>query len=42
LAVTAKESEGHDPVHPAELGAYVAAEVAKWGRVVRAANIKPE
>ena len=27
---------------PDEFGAYVAAEVAKWGKVVRAANIKPE
>jgi len=27
---------------PAEFGAYMAAEVAKWGKVVRAANIKAE
>jgi len=27
---------------PDEFGAYMAAEIAKWGKVVRAANIKPE
>jgi tripartite-type tricarboxylate transporter receptor subunit TctC len=30
------------PYTPDEFGAYMAAEVAKWGKVVRAANIKPE
>jgi tripartite-type tricarboxylate transporter receptor subunit TctC len=27
---------------PAEFGAYVAAEVDKWGKVIRTANIKPD
>jgi hypothetical protein len=26
----------------AEFGAYMAAETEKWGKVIRAANIKPE
>jgi tripartite-type tricarboxylate transporter receptor subunit TctC len=29
------------PMTPAEFGAFVAAETAKWGKVIRAANIKP-
>ena len=27
---------------PAEFGAYMAAETEKWGKVIRAAGIKPE
>ena len=27
---------------PAEFGAYIATELAKWGRVVKEAGIKPE
>jgi tripartite-type tricarboxylate transporter receptor subunit TctC len=30
------------PMTPAEFGKFVAAETEKWGKVVRAANIKPE
>jgi tripartite-type tricarboxylate transporter receptor subunit TctC len=36
--------EGLDPVGstPEEFGAYIASELAKWGRVVKAAGIKPQ
>ena len=27
---------------PAEFGKFIAAETEKWGKVIRAANIKPE
>jgi tripartite-type tricarboxylate transporter receptor subunit TctC len=27
---------------PAQFGAHMAAEIEKWGKVIRAANIKPE
>jgi len=30
------------PVTPAELGKFIAEETEKWGKVIRAANIKPE
>jgi tripartite-type tricarboxylate transporter receptor subunit TctC len=30
------------PMTPAEFGKFVAAETEKWGKVVRAGNIKPE
>jgi tripartite-type tricarboxylate transporter receptor subunit TctC len=30
------------PGSPADFGKLIAAETEKWGRVVRAANIKPE
>jgi tripartite-type tricarboxylate transporter receptor subunit TctC len=30
------------PMSPADYGNYIAAETDKWGRVIRAANIKPE
>jgi hypothetical protein len=30
------------PMTPAEFEKFVAAETEKWGKVVRAANIKPE
>ncbi|HTE37389.1 MAG TPA: tripartite tricarboxylate transporter substrate binding protein, partial [Reyranella sp.] len=29
------------PMTPAEFGAFLAEETAKWGKVIRAANIKP-
>ena len=30
------------PMTPAELGEFIADETEKWGKVIRAANIKPE
>jgi hypothetical protein len=30
------------PMTSAEFGTFMAAETAKWGKVIRAANIKPE
>jgi hypothetical protein len=30
------------PMTPAEFGNFVAGESEKWGKVIRAANIKPE
>ena len=30
------------PMTPAELGKFIADETEKWGKVIRAANIKPE
>jgi hypothetical protein len=30
------------PGAPSEFGAFVAAETAKWGKVVKFANLKPE
>jgi tripartite-type tricarboxylate transporter receptor subunit TctC len=30
------------PSTPAEFGAFLAADTEKWGKVIRAANIKPE
>jgi tripartite-type tricarboxylate transporter receptor subunit TctC len=44
-AVVAKLAKlGIEPMimSPAELGAYIGAEIAKWGGVVKAANIKAE
>jgi tripartite-type tricarboxylate transporter receptor subunit TctC len=29
------------PMTPAEFGKFLAEETAKWGKVIRAANIKP-
>ena len=36
--------QGAEPalMDPAQFGAYIAAELAKWARVVKAANVKPE
>ena len=38
------EAEGADVVRmsPTEFAAYIASELAKWGRVVKEAGIKPE
>jgi tripartite-type tricarboxylate transporter receptor subunit TctC len=35
---------GHTPITftPAEFGAYLAAEIEKWGKVIRMAGVKPE
>ena len=30
------------PGSPADFGKFIAAETEKWGKVIRAANIKPE
>jgi tripartite-type tricarboxylate transporter receptor subunit TctC len=30
------------PLSPMQFGAHMAAETAKWGKVIRAANIKPD
>ena len=30
------------PMTPAEFGKFIASETDKWGKVIRAANIKPE
>jgi tripartite-type tricarboxylate transporter receptor subunit TctC len=37
-------AQGFEPVGgtPGEFGAYIKAEIAKWGRVIKAAGIKPE
>ena len=37
-------AQGFEPVGgtPAEFGAYIKSEIAKWGRVIKAAGIKPE
>jgi len=37
-------SQGAEPalMDPAEFGAHIKAEVAKWARVIKAANIKPD
>ena len=37
-------SQGAEPalMDPAEFGAYIKAESAKWARVIKAANVKPE
>ena len=37
-------SQGAEPalMDPAEFGAHIKAESAKWARVIKAANVKPE
>jgi len=37
-------AQGFEPVGstPAEFGAYIKAEIAKWAKVIKAAGIKPE
>jgi hypothetical protein len=30
------------PAAPSEFGTFIAGETEKWGKVIRAANIKPE
>jgi tripartite-type tricarboxylate transporter receptor subunit TctC len=37
-------AQGFEPVGgtPEEFGAYIKSEIAKWGKVIRTAGIKPE
>jgi tripartite-type tricarboxylate transporter receptor subunit TctC len=37
-----KQGAAATSMKPAELGAFIGAEIEKWGKVIRAANIKPE
>jgi hypothetical protein len=36
------QKSGGVPVSPADFGKFIADETEKWGKVIRAANIKPE